>query len=661
VAVERMEMLNIIGPLDYLDDISREIALLGCIHIVNAHNEIDNNSFTISTTEKNIDALVDICFIKPYRKTVDYSEAAKRINRLMKAFHIKPAVDRSHIEQPFDFQHTMEEIDNIYNEVESCYNRIEQYEKDLETMAAQREYLSYIEHLDIDLKALNDLEFFTFRLGKLSKENMSKLKKNFDNVPAIVYKVHSTQTEDVVISIAPKSLKVELGRVFSSLGYQEIELPKDFAGTPRNCIGNLNARADQIQQEIRKLKKDLNNLKKKYGYYVKQSYSQLKISEKVQDINSETACSKEFFYLAGWIPVKQKVELEKRLKPYIEKTLLVFKDRRDVGKNVIPPTKLSNNPLVKPFESLVYMYGVPSYDEVDPTPFLGISYMLMFGAMFGDLGQGLVLLIMGLLLAHKKPRSNMGGVLSRLGISSMIFGILYGSVFGFEDVIPALLIRPMESIQTMLIAGIVLGSLLLTAGYVYNMINSLRQGDIEEGVFSRNGIVGLVFFWLILIAAASVFLNKAMPMPIPVLITILAVLLGLTVVKHPLANLITKRYPLYSESKADYYIEGGFGVIETLLSLLSNTISFIRVGAFALSHVSLFVAFLTMADMMSSNAGSIALLILGNVVVIALEGLIVFIQGLRLEYYEIFSKFYRGDGLPYKPTRISFAKKSDTR
>jgi len=653
-----MEMLNLIGPLDYLDDISREIALLGCIHMVNAHNEINNNSFTISTTEKNIDALVNICFIKPYRKTVDYSTAAKKINRLMEAFGIQPTADKSHVEQPFDFKRTMGEIENIYNEVEDCYKKIEHHEKELQTIAVQREYLSYIEHLDIDLEALYNLNFFTIEMGKFSKENMLKLRKNYDNVPAIVYRIHSTKTDEVVLSVSPRSLTVELGRVFSSLGYQKIELPKDFTGTPRDCIENLNARAGQRRQEIKELKKHLNNLKKKYGHYVKQSYSQLKISQKVQEINSETACSKEFFYLAGWIPVRQKAELERRLAPYSEKTLIIFKDHRDVGKNVTPPTKLSNNPLVKPFESLVYMYGVPSYDEVDPTPFLALSYMLMFGTMFGDLGQGFVLFIMGLLLMRRKPRSNMGGVLSRLGISSMIFGILYGSVFGFESIIPALLIRPMENIQTMLVVGIVMGSLLLTAGYIYNIVNSLRRGDIEGGIFSKNGIVGLVFFWLALIAGASVLLNRALPIPLPALATMLVILLGLMVVKQPLANFITKKYPLYNESKADYYIEGGFGIIETLLSMLSNTISFIRIGAFALSHISLFIAFLTMADMMKSSAGSIALLIMGNVVVIALEGLIVFIQGLRLEYYEIFSKFYKGDGLPYRPARISYAKKS---
>ncbi|HAZ37178.1 MAG TPA: V-type ATP synthase subunit I, partial [Clostridiaceae bacterium] len=110
--------------------------------------------------------------------------------------------------------------------------------------------------------------------------------------------------------------------------------------------------------------------------------------------------------------------------------------------------------------------------------------------------------------------------------------------------------------------------------------------------------------------------------------------------------------PLYNESKSDYYVEGGFGIIETLLSLFSNTISFIRVGAFAINHVGLFIAFDTLAKMINNGAGSAIVIVLGNLVIIGLEGLIVFIQGLRLEYYELFSKYFNGTGYEYKPIAL---------
>ena len=138
----------------------------------------------------------------------------------------------------------------------------------------------------------------------------------------------------------------------------------------------------------------------------------------------------------------------------------------------------------------------------------------------------------------------------------------------------------------------------------------------------------------------------------PILIYIMVGLLLLMLFKEPLSNKLAHNDKLYRESPANYYVEEGFGVIETLLSMLSNTISFLRVGAFALNHAGLYIAFATLAGMMSTSWGNLAVLILGNIVIIALEGLIVFIQALRLEYYELFTKYYRGDGIEYIPVQI---------
>lgn len=305
--------------------------------------------------------------------------------------------------------------------------------------------------------------------------------------------------------------------------------------------------------------------------------------------------------------------------------------------------------MLTPFESIVKMYGIPSYNELDPTAFVGISYMLLFGAMFGDVGQGLVLFLIGEILNRFKRRPNLGGVLARLGISSTIFGFIYGSVFGYENIIKELVVRPMEEINVMLIAAIVFGVILLSIGYLYNLINSYKRRDIENGIFSRNGVAGLSFYWLLLYYIVAKVLNKDTFIPSGAITIILITLIIIMVLKEPLSNLIKGVRPLYSESVYDYYIEGGFGILETLLSLLSNTLSFIRVGAFAINHVGLFIAFATLSKMMANNIESTATMILGNVIIIGLEGLIVFIQGLRLEYYELFSKYFSGTGYEYNP------------
>jgi V/A-type H+-transporting ATPase subunit I len=297
------------------------------------------------------------------------------------------------------------------------------------------------------------------------------------------------------------------------------------------------------------------------------------------------------------------------------------------------------------------MYGIPTYNEKDPTPFFALSYMLLFGAMFGDIGQGFIIFIGGLILKYIMKNRSFGGILSRLGISSMIFGLLYGSVFGNEEIIEHLLIKPMDSINTMLISAIVLGVALINIGYIYSLINLYTRRDLEEGIFGREGVVGYLFFWTLIVFVLDKVINF-MGIPTLIYMLVLVALLLLMVFKQPLAHIIEGKKELYEDSPADYYIEAGFGVIETILSVLSNVISFIRVGAFALNHVGLYIAFATMAEMMNSQVAGVAVLIVGNIVIIGLEGLIVFIQSLRLEYYELFSKFYSGYGIPYKPAQI---------
>ncbi|MEG0495893.1 MAG: V-type ATPase 116kDa subunit family protein, partial [Eubacterium sp.] len=185
--------------------------------------------------------------------------------------------------------------------------------------------------------------------------------------------------------------------------------------------------------------------------------------------------------------------------------------------------------------------------------------------------------------------------------------------------------------------------------YVYSIINKLRQKDIKEGVFGKNGIAGFVLYISILLAAlcGTNIIPGGAPF-VPFLVVLCVILIVLVLLREPISNALAKRQ-LYDTSAGDYYVESGFELFEMLLAMLSNTLSFIRVGAFALTHVGLFLAFETLARMVGGGIGGIFVLILGNVLVIVLEGLIDFIQCLRLQFYELFSKYYTGSGEEFIP------------
>ena len=219
-----------------------------------------------------------------------------------------------------------------------------------------------------------------------------------------------------------------------------------------------------------------------------------------------------------------------------------------------------------------------------------------------------------------------------------------------EDVIPALLIRPFENINTILLAAIYLGIILTVIAYGLGFYNIFLEKDLGEGLFGKKGIAGFTLYIMFLMLVLRIVKGKGLPMSAIIILMIVSILL--MIFKLPLTNLITNVRPLHKDvDVSSYYIEETFSIVETVLSIFSGTVSFIRVGAFAINHVGLFMAFTTIGDMIGTKGGSIAMIIIGNIVITVLEGFIVSIQGIRLQYYELFSKYYRGDGIEFTPSK----------
>ncbi|QAT39410.1 hypothetical protein EQM05_03640 [Clostridium sp. JN-9] len=657
VSIERMLMVDMVGHIDDLDIMAKKVVISGCLHPVSALQEIEATNFTISTTENNLDALVDVCYIRPYVEEKDYTALSSTL-KIIKSSSYNFNKGVSTDELILDNDELEKDINEVGSSVINLHDALNAKTAEKNDTEKYIEYFSYLSRLDFPIDEFINLKNFNFSIYRVSKENMVKIKENYENIPSIIYKIYEENECNIIMAFTPVLLKAEADRIFRSLNCEVLDIDSDFKGTPKSIVSNLKEKLIDINKEISSLNEKLDSLEKENMKKIKILDKSLELELKASEIKSNMACTNEFFYLCGWIPEDTLQRFKDSLGEIADRTIIIEKSVDEIqDKSMVPPTKMKNNALVRPFESMVGMYGIPSYNELDPTTFLGISYMIMFGAMFGDLGQGLVFVIAGLLLKYKGRRPNFGGVLSRLGVASSFFGVMYGSFFGFENVIPALVVRPMEDIKDMLLYAVAFGCGLLIIGYIYNLINSAKRKDIENGVFGKNGLAGLIFY----VSALIFTITKVMginTMPNSVWITIFIVLLALILLKEPLTNIILKKEPLYSESKQDYFIEEGFGVIETLLSMFSNTVSFIRVGAFALNHVGLFVAFAALANMMSNSAGSAFMYVLGNLIIIGLEGLIVFIQGLRLEYYELFSKYYEGAGVAFNPVKL-FDETSD--
>lgn len=646
MAIENVMMMNVVGKINYVDRFAKDIFLFNDIQIVDAMNEIDTGRFTLPVCEENIGELLGFAQLVPGENMVDEKIFVQKVQKLNELYDNKLTLDTKALsKKEYDLGEILEKADRFQNYLDTEFENLGKAREELKRVNTSIEAYEYIKNIDVKMEDLNNMEYFTYTIGSVSKDNAARLKSIYNTVTSIVFHVGDTsQNEEVFMIISPKDFEVETNRILKALNFKLVEGYDDaYIKAPSDILADLGLEKVKLEKTISENETLLEKHRNENKVEAEEVFNVLTLYANLNIIKKYMAFSEENFYFSGWVSKKDRAALEKIAAQY-DNMIVMFTDPDAANK---PPTKMKNNWVFRPFETLVKMYGVPAYNELDPTPFLSITYLFCFGYMFGDVGQGLVLLLAGYIFG--KRGVELGHVIARMACSSIIFGFIYGSIFGNESILPTLWVRPFENINTVLLTAVVLGVVMLFVAYLYSIINKLRAGDIKEGLFGKNGIAGFVLYISILLCAlCATGIIPGGSAFTPFLAVLAVALVILVLLREPIANTIRKR-KLYDTSAGDYYVESGFELFEMLLAMLSNTLSFIRVGAFALTHVGLFMAFETLATMVGGGFGGVIVLIIGNVLIIVLEGLIDFIQCLRLQFYELFSKYYTGDGEEFVP------------
>lgn len=651
MAVEKVIMVNVVGKIKDVDRFAKDIFLFNDIQIVDAMHEIDSGRFILPIREENMGELLGFAQLVSGETMMDEKNFIKTVNKLNELYKGSLSLDMVSIAKgETDLGRALAKAKEFENNLAQEYGEIKEINDRLEALEKSRTAYGYLDELDANMSELNNLENFSFSLGSVTKDNAARLKSIYNSVTSIVFHVGNQEdNEEVFMIMSPRDLEIESQRILKALNFKPIEgFSPEYQETPKEILKKINREIEAQKEKKSTLLVDLNAHLKENREEAIESFNTLSLYGNLSIIKKYMAFSDENFYFSGWISKRDKQDLAAIAAKYPELIIMFSDTNSGSGK---PPTKLRNNWLFRPFETLVKMYGVPSFNELDPTPFLSITYMFCFGFMFGDVGQGLILALAGLILGMKGVE--LGKVLFRLGLCSTFFGFMYGSIFGFEELIHPLWLRPFHEINTVLLAAVLIGIGMLFIAYIYSIINKLKKKDFKEGVFGKNGICGFALYASILGILGLNF--GVFPYPeilIPSLIILAVFLVFLVLIREPLANYLAKKQPLYKETASEYYVESGFELFEMMLGMLSNTLSFIRIGAFALTHVGLFMAFQTLAILVQNGVISFGILIFANIFIIALEGLIVGIQALRLQFYELFSKYYSGDGIEFKPVDL---------
>lgn len=638
-----MRIMNVVAPLEVMESVVVDILKTGAVSIINSQNQIDNNAFTFNLeNEKNLERAIELNHIAPFERDSMINTTIEKAKEMEEFFGIKDLkVDYDKIDMGVNRE-------AFYDEIKYKSKRLREIREDLKVIDGIEENYDYFKNVNIDLSKLSDLKYFKVRFGILDKEARFRLKKNYGNILAMIFHTATIDEGEVYLAIFPKEVEKEIDRILKSLNWEDVEILGRYKGTAKEILENFETEKEALKKEEKEILEYRDNFLKSNREEVETAITSMLISENIEEVKRYMAKSNKYFYLSGWVSLRDKDRVEEILSKY-DGLLTSFRDPIEQG--IKPPTKLRNSNFFKPFELLVNMYGVPSYTEKDPTPLFAITYMLLYGAMFGDLGQGAVFFLAGIFLSKKNK--SFGGLLKRLGFSSAVFGILYGSVFGIEEWIKPLLIRPFENINTTLGAAIGVGIVFLIISYALGFINKITNKEYEEAFLGKEGLAGFLVFLSFVNLAASKVLNVSI-VPAKLCTIIIVISLIAMILSKVIMSAITKEK---IETEDGYYIGAVFGLLETILSVVSNIISFIRVGAFAINHVGLFIAFKTIGQMIGTTSANIIALIVGNIIIIGLEGLIVFIQSLRLEYYEMFSKYYTGDGYEFVPTTIRLEDK----
>jgi V/A-type H+-transporting ATPase subunit I len=590
-------------------------------------------------------------------------EALRRIDAVVRFFAPPPGhVDAAALPPADEVERQIaawsDEVEALRTERQRLGDEIAELERALASAAA-------LAPLGVEVSELRAMRMLEPACGWLAAGDLARLEEVLARIPHRTVMAGSRGNERLVLVFALARDRDALDRALRSTGWAAADLPEEGAA----ARGDLAAIEDAIAAaRARQGDLDLRTSRRaaELAAPLAAAHAAIERDLLLLEARAFTSRSESVVFIAGWVPSAQAEALRGAVSRATgARCHVVVEDPRSIdvvrsgGEPV--PILFRNPALIRPFERLVAEYGAPRWREIDPTPIVAVTFWIMFGLMFGDAGQGLVLASAGWWIFRRVPRwRDYGVILMECGLSATVFGVLYGSVFGLEHLLPALWFRPMEDVPRLLRAGASFGLVFLSLSFGLGIANAALRRDWADALLASYGLLAATAYWI----AAALGLRWLATGDFGVSAGIAAALLGTPLAAWWLLRVGRELRPAAGAAEerqgvVSVVLGAAVELVDFVVRGVANTASFVRLAAFAVSHAGLLLAVFALAGVVSQSAfgtlGRALVIVVGNLVIIALEGLIVSIQSVRLVYYEFFSHFHEGSGLEYRPLKLRAA------
>jgi V/A-type H+/Na+-transporting ATPase subunit I len=528
-------------------------------------------------------------------------------------------------------------------------------------LTAVCEAVSSYQGMEIPLGPPGQFSFLHFVTGSLPEENLDQLQKEVGD-SMVLLPLPKQKGRLPLIALTNRRNRLALESALQQAGFLRETLPAIEGATVDTLSEESHRERERVAVELEQARKEMRVIAAAAVRPLAEIEQLANVERSLLEAEQNFPRTEAAVLLTGWIPAADAPAVEQGLREITGARCAIETTAPENLPEQQVPVLLRHPWLLRPFEMLVAGYGLPKYQELEPTLFVAISYVLMFGMMFGDAGQGAVLAIGGLivlLVGRAAKTRDVGLLLLFSGLAGVGFGIIYGSYFGLTQLKKyALWHDPLEGDPiNLMFTGIGIGILMISLGLILNIINRFRCGDVIGGFLDKFGAVGALFYWGMLVLITKHTVIQSSGLANLALLLFLALPITAWVLKAPIECALNRRTGHLTKPGSGLFAaitESVVEVFEALLVYLANTISFVRLAAYAMSHAALLMATFVMAAEVEripvgGNLLSVLVIILGNLVTIVLEGTIASVQALRLEYYEFFGKFLSGTGQPFKP------------